>query len=83
MDGETIAVRFDPRVTLALVATLLVQIGGVFVWAGAQGERLGVLERRAETQTVAVERLARLEAQVDQARASLVRIEDRLDRRAQ
>ncbi len=75
------SVRLDPRVTLALVVTVFVQVIGVFLWAGAQSERLSLVERRVETQASTTERLARLEAHVEQARASLARIEDRLDRR--
>lgn len=79
MDNE--GLRLDPRVTLAVVATVFVQMGGAFLWAGAQSARLHAVEARMESQTLSAERMARLEAQVDQARASLARIEDRLDRR--
>jgi hypothetical protein len=81
MEAESLDVRLDPRVTLAVIATLLAQLGGVFLWAGAQSARLHAVETRIESQTLSSERLARLEVQVDQARASLARIEDRLDRR--
>lgn len=81
MDADQFSVRFDPRVTLAVIATVFVQIGGVFLWAGGQNARLQAVETRIEAQTLSGERMARLEAQVDQARASLARIEDRLDRR--
>lgn len=81
MDADHISMRLDPRITLAVIATVFVQIGGVFLWAGAQSARLQTVETRMEAQTLSGERMARLEAQVDQARASLARIEDRLDRR--
>lgn len=79
MDNE--GLRLDPRITLAVIATVFVQMGGAFLWAGAQSARLQAVETRMESQTLSGERMARLEAQVDQARASLARIEDRLDRR--
>ena len=81
MESEQTSLRLDPRITLAVVATLFVQIGGAFLWAGGQSARLHAVETRMESQMLSAERLARLEAQVDQARASLARIEDRLDRR--
>jgi hypothetical protein len=81
MDSDQLGLRLDPRVTLAVLATLIVQMGGAFLWAGAQSARLHSVETRIESQTLAAESLARLEVQVDQARASLARIEDRLDRR--
>ncbi len=81
MDADHFSMRLDPRITLAVIATVFVQIGGVFLWAGGQSARLHAVETRIESQTLSAERLARLEAQVDQARASLARIEDRLDRR--
>lgn len=31
MDAEQFSVRLDPRVTLAVIATVFVQIGGVFL----------------------------------------------------
>jgi hypothetical protein len=81
MQSDQSGLRLDPRVTLAVVATVFIQIGAAFLWVGAQSARVHAVEARIESQTLSAERLARLEAQVDQARASLARIEDRLDRR--
>jgi hypothetical protein len=81
MENDQFGVRLDPRITLAVIATVFVQMGGAFLWAGGQSARLHAVETRIESHTLSGERLARLETQMDQARASLARIEDRLDRR--
>jgi len=72
----------DIRVTVALSAAILVQSGLALIWAGGAAERISQLERRAGEVGVVVERTARLEEQVRAARASLERIETKLDRLA-
>jgi ubiquinone biosynthesis protein UbiJ len=68
------------RVTLAVGAAFVVQTALGLIWAGAAAERLGQLERRADASGEIIERTARLEEQVAAVRASLSRIEARLDR---
>ncbi len=70
------------RVTVAIGAAVIVQTGLALIWAGAASERLAQLERRADDNTQIIERTARLEEQVRFVSATLVRIEDKLDRRA-
>ena len=70
------------RVTVAIGAAVIVQTGLGLIWAGAASERLAQLERRADDNTQIIERTARLEEQVRFVSATLVRIEDKLDRRA-
>jgi hypothetical protein len=72
--------KFDARITFALVFALVVETAGGLIWAGHAAERLAVVERAVYAQAGVTERLARLEEQLVQARASLARIESRLDR---
>lgn len=68
------------RISIAVGAALLVQTALGLVWAGAAGERLAQLERRADGSGEIIERTARLEEQMAGVRASLARIEAKLDR---
>ena len=68
------------HISLALILTIVLQSAAALLWAGAAAERINQLERRTEDQEGVSERLARLEEQVGQARASLNRIEERLER---
>ena len=67
------------RVPVALVVALVVQTIGGLVWAGGAAARIGALEERVEEQRLVAERLARLEEQGKAMRASLERIERRLE----
>ena len=69
----------ERSVTFGVVVALALQTGGALIWAGAAGERLERLETESTHMMFASERLARLEEQIDQARASLERIERRLE----
>ena len=71
----------EVRVTVAVGAALLVQSALALVWAGAAAERLSQIEERQAAAEEASERLARLEEQMHAARASLLRIEAKLDRK--
>lgn len=70
----------EVRITLAVGAALVVQTALGLIWAGAAAERLSQLERRADASTEIIERTARLEEQAAAMRASLARIEAKLDR---
>ena len=72
--------KFDARVTLALILALFLETAGGLIWAGRAVARLDEVERAVATQPEVAERLARLEEQVTDARRSLSRIEARLDR---
>lgn len=63
----------------ALIAVLAAQTLGGLVWAGGAAARIAALEERVGEQRLVVERLARLEAQGDAVRASVARIERRLE----
>ncbi len=68
------------RVPLAVLLTIGLQTGAGLLWAGAAAERISVLESRVDRAGLITERLARLEAEVEAARASLARLEAALDR---
>jgi type VI protein secretion system component VasK len=72
-------IKFDPRVTIAVILALILQTAGALMWAGRAAARLDAVERAVATQPEVAERLARLEEQVGEARRSLTRIERRLD----
>lgn len=68
------------RVTVAVGAALLAQTAAALLWAGAAAERLDALERRTADEAALTERMARLEEQTRAVRASLERIEAKVDR---
>lgn len=75
--------KIERTLTLGVIVALALQTGGALIWAGAAGERLDQMERRLNDQASVSapvnERLARLEAHAVNARASLERIERKLD----
>ena len=66
---------------MALIAALVVQTLGGLVWAGGAAARISTLEERVGEQRLVAERLARLEAQGEATRATVDRIEQRLEAR--
>jgi len=72
--------KIDPRITLALILALFLETAGGLMWAGRAVARLEEVEQAVATQPEVAERLARLEEQMADARRSLTRIEQRLDR---
>lgn len=72
--------HLDKRVPIALILAILIQTAGALTWAGAAAERINQLERQATGGSDLGERTARLEEQVAFSRASLERIERKLDR---
>ncbi len=70
----------EPRITIALGAAILVQTALALIWAGGAAERIAQLERRVDASEEMIERTARVEEQVAAMRASLARIEMKLDR---
>jgi hypothetical protein len=72
-------VKFDRRLTLALVFAVFVEAAGGFVRAGQASARLANVEQRVQASPEVAERLARLEEQISEARRALARIERRLD----
>lgn len=73
--------KFDPRVTYALILALLLETAGGLIWAGRAAARLDEVERAVAVEREIVVRLTRVEEQMGQAQRSLARIERRLDAR--
>ena len=71
----------EPKVTIALGGAIVMQAVAGLIWAGAAAERLEQLERRVDASAELRVRTARLEEQSDHIRATVVRIENKLDAR--
>lgn len=71
----------DRKLPAALVAAFLLQTAGALFWAGSAAERIAGLERDAADRQNAIARVAVLESQITTIRASLDRIETKLDRK--
>ena len=67
------------KMATALGVALAVQTLGGLVWAGGAAARIATLEERVGEQRLVAERLARLEEQGAATRASVERIETRLE----
>ncbi len=67
------------KVTVAVSVTIFIQTGLALIWAGGAAERIAQLERRTAERSQLIERTARLEEQVFSMRATLERIEGKLD----
>lgn len=67
------------KTAAALGVALAVQTVGGLVWAGGAAARIATLEERVGEQRLVAERLARLEEQGAATRASVERIETRLE----
>ena len=72
--------RLDRQVTVGVLLAVVLQTGGVLIWAGREAMRIEVIEQRLDRQSNVAERLTRLEEQVFAARATLERMEHKLDR---
>ena len=73
-------VTVDTRLTLALLITICLEAIAGLLWVGAAAQRLNVLEANVSAQQPITERMARIEAQMSGVRATLDRIETRIDR---
>ena len=71
--------HLDRRVPIALIVAILFQTAGALVWAGAASQRMNHLERQVAEDRDLSERTVRLEEQATHMRASLDRIEGKLD----
>jgi hypothetical protein len=68
------------RLTLAILVTLILEAIAGLLWVGAAAQRLDELELESKRQQPILERIARIEAELGGVRASLVRIENNMDR---
>ena len=72
--------RLDRQISVGLLIAIALQAAAALMWAGRASARIDDLRQRLDAQAPVAERLARLEAQADATRASLARIESKLDR---
>jgi hypothetical protein len=72
-------INVDARMTLALLVTICLEAVAGLLWVGAAAQRLSVLEAAMTAQQPITERMARIEAQMGGVRATLDRIENRMD----
>lgn len=72
--------RLDRQVSAAVLVAVAIQAAAALLWAGKASARIDEMQRRLEAQAPVAERLARLEAQAEASRQSLIRIEARLER---
>lgn len=69
----------EKKLSFAFLFALMIQSGGVFLWAGATTERISDLETRVEEGRPVIERLARVEAQLELVLIQLDRIEQKVE----
>lgn len=74
--------RLDRQVSTAVLVAVALQAATALMWTGRASARIDDLQRRLDAQAPVAERLARLEEQAGATRASLDRIEAKLERRA-
>jgi len=72
--------RLDRQVSVAVLVAVALQAAAALLWAGKASARIDEMQRRLEAQAPVAERLARLEAQAEASRQSLIRIEAKLER---
>jgi len=72
--------RLDRQISVALLVAIALQAAAALMWAGRASARIDDLRLRLDAQAPVAERLARLETQAEATRASLARIESKLDR---
>lgn len=56
---------FDSKVTVAMVLTVAIQAAAILFWTGAAAQRLHAAEEKLARQDLIAERLARIEAKLD------------------
>ena len=69
----------DHTISIGIIVTVAVQSAGVLIWGGPAESRLKALEKISANTLPVAERLVRLEEQMNMARQSLERIEQRLN----
>jgi Tfp pilus assembly protein PilO len=70
----------DPKMNVAVLLAMAVQFAGVFIWFGAAEDRLRQLEARIEVLDPLMERLVRVEVEMQAIRSGVDRIDRHLDR---
>lgn len=76
-DVTASGLSLDRTISISVLIMLLVQFATGFWWAGAAAQRLDHLENQMTARSAVFERLARLEAQMDETRIALQRLDGR------
>jgi hypothetical protein len=71
--------KFDSRITIALIVAVLIDTAGGLIWAGRAAARLDAVEQQLAIQQPVAERLARVEERLIEQRLQLDRIEQHID----
>lgn len=82
MDGRGDAVsdeqdkhwHLDKRVPVAIIVAIVVQTAGMVWWASSLSERVNTLERQAQSSAPQVERIVRLETQLEAIREGIAEL---------
>jgi type VI protein secretion system component VasK len=74
--------RLERTISLALLVAVVLETVGALLWAGRTVQRVEQVEAALRVQAPVAERLARLEEQSSANRATLERIERKIDREA-
>lgn len=72
--------RLERRVPLAVLGAIILQCGGVVVWATWQEARLQAVERSQAQQSGLNEKFARLEERIDSLRGDIARLSKQVER---
>ena len=72
----------DRRVPIAVILTLLVQMGGALVWATQLDARVAEVERQATGYSSLNEKFARLDQKLDDVQQNLAAVRRQLDHMA-
>lgn len=67
--------HLDKKVPISLIAAIMIQSAGFFMWAATTSERVSVLKERLDAIAPNSDRLTRVEVKVDTVLQSITRIE--------
>ena len=71
--------RFDKRIPIALLITVMLQVAGALIWATRLDARVGRLEQDTLADSGLNEKFARLEERLDSMKQNLVGVRQQLD----
>lgn len=71
--------RFDKRIPIALLLSLLLQLAGALVWATQLDARVDSLEQTAMAGSGLSEKFARLEERLDSVKQNIVTVRQQLE----
>ena len=71
--------RLDKRIPIALLITIVLQVGAVLIWATQLDARVNQLEQYTMADSGLNEKFARLEERLDSVKQNLVGVRQQLD----